>query len=126
MKLEAKLVVFALGCTLLLYVFNLVRTRKLKERFALLWVVLALICVIAPWCVDLVNWVAEQVHVDYPPALIFVVAFVVFLFIFFQFSVNISKLSDQIKDLTQELATLRSRIEAVEGGDAARPGRDAV
>ena len=114
MKLEARMFVLVLGLAVLLCVINLVRRRRLKEEFALLWLVLASLLVIAPLAIDLVNPVARFVGIDYEPALLFLGALIVFLFIFFQFSLNISKLSDQIKALTHELALLADRLERVE------------
>jgi len=114
MKSEAKIFVCILGIAVLLYVVNLVRTKKLKEKFALLWLVFATLLVIAPLSIEVVDKVAELVGVDYPPALLFVVGFIIFLLIFFQFSVSISRLNDQLKIIIQEIAILGSRISELE------------
>jgi len=110
-----------LGLSVLVFVINLVRTRKLREEFALLWLLTAVVLVIAPLAVDWLDALARLVGVEYSPALIFALAFICFLFIFFQFSMTISRLSDHIKNLTQELALLAKRVEKLE---VERVGRD--
>lgn len=114
MNLQARIFVFVIGLVVFLFVINLVRTRKLKEEFALLWLMASLFLVVAPLAIDFLNQVAYAVGVDYPPAFLFLITIILFLFIFFQFSLNISKFSDQIKVLAQELAILSYRLERLE------------
>ena len=95
----------------LLFVVNLVRTRKLKEEFALLWLLTAVVLVLAPLFIDYLDMVAHALGIEYPPAFIFVLAIISVLLILFQFSMRLSHFSDQIKALTQELALLRARLE---------------
>ena len=46
MELRARLFAALLGIAVLLLVLNLVRTRKLKEEFALLWLLTAVVLVL--------------------------------------------------------------------------------
>ena len=114
MQLRARILAFALGVAVLLFVINLVRTRKLKEEFALLWLLTAVVLVVTPLAIDYVDKIAHALGIDYPPAMIFVLAIVSLLFILFQFSMRISHFSEQIKVLIQESALLRARIEELE------------
>ena len=114
MSLRARLFVGGLGLCILIFVINLVRTRKLKEQYALLWLLMAGLLVATPMSIDLFNALARAVGVDYPPALLFTLALMVFLMIFLQFSLSISRFSEQIKTLTQELALSNERIRVLE------------
>lgn len=114
MELRARLFAMALGIAVLLFVVNLVRTRKLKEEFALLWLLTAVVLVLAPLLIDYLDMMARALGIEYPPAFIFVLAIISVLLILFQFSMRISHFSEQIKVLTQELALLRARIEFLE------------
>ena len=114
MSLRARLFVAFLGLGILIFVINLVRTRKLKEQYALLWLLMAGLLVITPLGIDLFNALAYAVGVDYPPALLFTLALMVFLMIFFQFSLSISRFSEQIKSLAQSLALANERIRVLE------------
>jgi len=114
MELRARLFAIALGIAVLLFVVNLVRTRKLKEEFALLWLLTAVVLVLAPVLIDYLDMIAHALGIEYPPAFIFVLAIISVLLILFQFSMRISHFSEQIKVLTQEVALLRARLEVLE------------
>lgn len=114
MELRARLFAIALGIAVLLFVVNLVRTRKLKEEFALLWLLTAVVLVLAPLLIDYLDMIAHALGIEYPPAFIFVLAIISVLLVLFQFSMRISHFSEQIKVLTQELALMRARLEFLE------------
>jgi hypothetical protein len=118
MELRARLFAIALGVAVLLFVVNLVRTRKLKEEFALLWLLTAVVLVLAPLLIDYLDMIAHALGIEYPPAFIFVLAIICVLLVLFQFSMRISHFSEQIKVLTQELALLRARLEFLEQSPA--------
>jgi len=114
MELRARFFAVVLGVAVLLFVVNLVRTKKLKEEFALLWLLTAVVLVLTPLFIDYLDMVAYVLGIEYPPALIFVLAIISLLFILFQFSIRISRFSGQIKVLTQELGLLRVQVEELE------------
>jgi hypothetical protein len=117
MHLETRIFLLAGGVIILFLVVNLVRTRRLKEEFALLWLGAAVLMVLAPLgLVDLLDKLAYAVGIEYPPALIFTIAVVCLLGILFQFSLRISRFSDQIKVLAQEVALLRHELETIRQG----------
>jgi hypothetical protein len=114
MEVRARLFAIALGFVVLLFVVNQVRTKKLKEEFALLWLLTGVVLVLTPLLIDYLDMVAYGLGIEYPPALIFVLAIISLLLVFFQFSMRISRFSEQIKVLTQELALLSVRIQDLE------------
>ena len=114
MSIRARLFLAVLGLGMLVFVINLVRTRKLKEQYALTWLLMAGFLVITPLASGLVDRIAYAVGVEYPPALLFALALMVFLLIFFQFSLSISRFSEQIKTLSQSLALANERIRTLE------------
>lgn len=96
---------------LLLLVLELVRRRRLHERYALLWLTgTFLLLVITIWQ-TLLKPIARFIGVIYPPNAIFVVAFGATLVILLHFSVEVSKLNDQVKILAQRLALLEERTQ---------------
>jgi hypothetical protein len=117
---QARAFFVALGLAVLFFVINLVRTRKLKEEYALLWLLMAITLVVAPLVIDVIDEISFAIGIDYPPALIIVIALVCFMLIFFQISVTISRFSEQIKSLSQDLALTRKRIQDLEEQLAAR------
>jgi hypothetical protein len=117
---RARLFFVVLGLTVLVLVINLVRTKKLKEEYALLWLFMAATLVVAPLLIDVIDAVSFAIGIDYPPALMIVIALVCFALIFFQISVTISRFSEQIKVLSQDLALTRRRVEELEEELASR------
>ena len=111
MEFRTRVFVALLGLAVLVFVVNLVRTRKLKEEYALLWLFAAIVLMLGPVFIDVVDAVSYALGILYPPAFIFLVALICVLFILFQFSVTISRFSDQIKILTQDVALLTKRVQ---------------
>ena len=96
-------------------VIELIRTRKLRERYALLWLATAgVILFFASWRSGLHN-LSGALGVAYPPNALFVLALLFVLVLLLHFSTVISKLSDRSTVLTQRLALLEERLREVEG-----------
>ena len=114
MDWRARLFFILLGISVLIFVTNLVRTKKLKEEYALLWLFMAITLVVSPVLIDYIDTLSFAIGITYPPALMIVIALVCFALIFFQMSVTISRFSEQIKSLSQELALTRKQLEDLE------------
>jgi cell division protein FtsW (lipid II flippase) len=90
---------------LLLVVFELIRSRRLRERYALLWLLTGVVLlVLSAWRGGL-NTIAQWVGVEtYPPAILFAIASLFILAVLLHYSTVISKLADQNSLLAQRLA----------------------
>jgi hypothetical protein len=100
-------------------VFELVRRRYLRERYALLWLGAALVLLVLALWRDLLTRIAHAMGVHLPSNAIFVIAFAFLLLLLLHFSAVVSRLSDQTRVLAQRLALLEQRER-----DRARPGAD--
>jgi hypothetical protein len=131
MDVRIQLVAIAGAGALLVIVLELVRQRRLLERYALLWIFSALVLLgLAVWR-DALTRVAEAVGIAYPPNALFFIAFAFTLILLLHFSAAVSRLADQSRVLAQRIALLEDRLRAVEGGEAgqeltldAQPVRD--
>ena len=96
---------------LLAVVFELIRSRRLRERYALLWVLTGVVLlVLSAWRGGL-NTIAGWVGVQtYPPAVLFAVALLFVLAVLLHYSTVLSKLSDQNVILAQRVALLEERL----------------
>jgi hypothetical protein len=100
---------------LLLLVFELVRRKRLSERYAILWLLAAAtLFVLAAWK-GLLTTLAHDVGISYPPSALFAVAIGLIAMILLNFSLAVSRLSDQNKILAQRLSLLQHRLEEKEG-----------
>ena len=96
---------------LLAGVFELIRSRRLRERYALLWLVTGVVLlVLSAWRGGL-NTIAGWLGVrGYPPAVLFAVGVLFILLVLLHYSTVISKLADQNTILAQRLAILEERL----------------
>ena len=118
MSPRARLLLIIIGLIVLAAVINLMRTRRLKEEYALLWLAAALTLIATPILIDPLDSIAFFLGIEYPPALFLGLGIIGLLLIIFQLSLVISKFSDQIRVLTQEVAILRSRLDRLEQSGA--------
>ena len=80
---------------LLLVVFELIRSRRLRERYALLWLLTGVVLLVLSLWRGGLNTIAGWAGVEtYPPAILFAVASFFVLAVLLHYSTVISKLSD--------------------------------
>jgi hypothetical protein len=96
---------------LVLVVFELIRSRRLQERYALLWLLTGgTLVVLSAWRGGL-NTIAGWFGVrGYPPAVLFAVGLLFVILVLLHYSTVISRLSDQNVVLAQRLALLEERL----------------
>ncbi len=114
MSIRARILLFFIGLIVLVTIINLLRTRRLKEEYALLWILAALTLLATPILISPLDDIAFFLDIEYPPALFLGLGIIGLLLIIFQLTLVISKFSDQIRVLTQEVAILRLRLQQLE------------
>ncbi len=96
---------------LLLVVLELIRSRRLQERYALLWLATGTVLLILSLWRKGLNTIASWFGITgYPPAVLFAVGTLFILLVLLHYSTVISKLSDQNTILAQRLALLEQRL----------------
>ena len=111
-------IVAALAALLLLFViFELIRSRRLQERYAMLWLLTAVVILVLGLWRGLLAQIASAVGIAYPPSALFVLAAFFILLLLLHYSTVISKLSDQNLILAQRLALLERKVEEARAGD---------
>ncbi len=109
---------------IIIFVFELVRSRKMKENYSILWLIFGLALFLMSVYRDLLDTFAHFIGIDYPPAAIFLLFIFLYFFILIQFSVVISRQSIQIKRLTQELSLLKYTLEKLNRSKKASKKKD--
>ena len=113
MSLRIKIVTFVICIAMLLLIVDLVRRRKLREEYSQLWVATWLgILILMVWF-DLLKWVSHLIGAVSTVSTLFLFAFMFLILISLHFSVVISKLTDKIKDLSQQHALLQNELEDI-------------
>lgn len=104
--------VFAIAA-LLVVIFELVRRRRLMERYALLWIfsATALLC-LAAWGGALQR-LSSAIGIFYAPSAFFAAGFGFVLALLLHFSLVVSRLVEQNKVLAQQVGQLHQRIDSL-------------
>jgi hypothetical protein len=120
-----RIIAIVISGGLLLLILELVRRKRLMERYALLWLFSTLLLLVLSLWSGLLNSLASALGVSYPPSALFAVAFGVVLVLLVHFSLAVSHLSDQNKVLAQRLGILQRQVQeqnehlsAIAPGDA--------
>jgi Uncharacterized conserved protein (DUF2304) len=94
----------------MLVILELIRSRRLRERYALLWLASGVVLLALSLWRGGLNTIAGWVGVEtYPPAVLFAVGVLFVLAVLLHYSTVISRLSDQNTILAQRLALLEER-----------------
>ena len=116
MESRVQIVAIIVSLGLLGVVLELVRRRRLMERYSLLWLVCAVVLLGLSIWRDGLEKFANLVGVAYAPSAIFIVALGFVLLLLLHFSLVISRLADQSKVLAQRLAEHRRGRRPLTGG----------
>jgi hypothetical protein len=94
----------------LLFVLELVRKKKIKEQYSILWIILGIVFLVISIWRNLLVIISFSIGIAYPPVAFLLILIMAIFLILIQFSIIITKLSEQNKILTQEIALLRREI----------------
>ncbi len=108
-------VIMAVGASIfaLVLVLELVRRRRLREEYSLLWLATAFMMLIFSAWRDLLHSLSALVGIAYPPNLLFLLAALFTLLLLLYFSTIITRLTQENKEIAQEVALLRHELEAL-------------
>jgi hypothetical protein len=114
MHIKAQLASIAFAVIVFGLVFEMVRRRRLGERYAILWLAAAVaLLVLAIWT-QLLQRISSAVGIATPSNAFFVIAFAFLLLLLLHMSSVVSRLSDETRVLAQRLSLLEQRQRATE------------
>jgi hypothetical protein len=105
------------SAALLLYILEMVRRRKLREEYSILWLFGSLAILVLSLKQNWLISIAHAVGIAYPPSFLFLVGILFIILILIHFSIAISKLHQMNKKMAQEMALMKERT----GGDGNIP-----
>jgi len=92
-------------------VIELIRSHRLRERYALLWLLTGVVLLVLSLWRDGLNTIAGWAGVTgYPPAVLFALGLLFVIVVLLHYSTVISRLSDQNTILAQRLALLEAEL----------------
>lgn len=114
MQTRIQLVAILSAAALLVTVLEMVRRRRLMERYALLWLLSAIVLLaLGIWSSGLAK-ISHAIGVIYPPNALFFIGIGFILLLLLHFSSAVSRLTDQSEMLAQRQALLEERLKRQE------------
>ncbi len=102
---------------LLLYILEMVRRRKLREEYSILWLFGSAMILVLSLKKDWLDNLAYALGIVYPPSFLFLVGILFILLILIHFSIAISKLHQMNKKMAQEIALMKESARDASSGD---------
>ena len=98
------------GVAVLAFVLELLRRRKLQEKYAILWLVVALVIVPLAFFPRLLDTVATSLGIAYGVSLVLFLAIVFLLLVCMHLSWEVSRLEEEGRTLAEEIALIRTEM----------------
>ncbi|MDQ0190115.1 DUF2304 domain-containing protein [Alicyclobacillus cycloheptanicus] len=114
-----RLTIFVIALVYTIGNLYLMTRKKLGERTTILWLFGTIAALFVAMFPGVLNRVAAWVGVDYPPALLYLVAILVLLTIVIYQSTQISQLDHRLREIGQSVAILEAKLHQVSAPRAA-------
>ena len=109
------------GLLTLVVIFEMLRRQRLREKYAVIWVVVVIATVLLAVFPQMLTRSADVLGVEVPANLLFFGAIMLLLFISIQLSYEIGRLEERTRTLAEEVALLRLQHERQHGRSAPEP-----
>ena len=110
MTIRLRLILLILILVMLVHMIIQIRNHKLQLQYTLTWLLLMLGLAIVIWFPGLLAWFSSFLGIYTPINMVFFVGFCVSTLIIYQLTCAVSKLSEQVKTLTQKIGLLEKEI----------------
>lgn len=110
MNMSSRFVAISLCLCLVLLIFELVRRKKLKEKYALLWILSGIIILMLSIMNNMLQKITNLLGIILPVNTVFFLGIFFLILINLHFSLVVSNLSEQNKKIAQKMALLEIEI----------------
>lgn len=108
---KIQIIAIAVSLLFLLYIVRLIIKGKLREEYSIVWIVCTVVLILFSFWRSGLDVVSNLVGILSPPNLVFTAAiFAIFIYLL-HLSVVVSKLHSQNKQMAQDIALLKEKIE---------------
>jgi len=94
----------------LIFIIELIRKRKIKEEYGLLWIFFSLVFIVISLWRQGLEVLSRLLGIFYAPAAFLLILIIAMLLILIQYSLVISRLSEHYKALNQQIGILRLEL----------------
>lgn len=107
MNITLRVFVAILGCLFVMTVYFFLIRKKINERNSVVWLFGTFVIILFSASPKLLDVISRYLGVDYPPALIFLLAILAIMLIILNQTIQISLLQEKCRELTQQLAIIK-------------------
>ena len=111
MNIRAQIIIAVLILVAMVAIVNMIRKKALELRYALAWILTGIGILILDIFPGIMDWISDFMGIASPMNMLFFLGFCFMLVIIFGLTAAVSKMSVQIKQLSQELALHEKRQE---------------
>lgn len=117
MSVAAHVLVIVLAAAVIAFIVVLVRSRRLRAKYSVLWFSIGLGLAVLAVFPGLLVWVSDRFGISYAPATFMLLALSFLLVLVLHFSWELSRLEDRTRALAEEYALLRGELDERFGRD---------
>jgi len=103
---ETRVIAVGGSLAMLVFVIELVRRRRLKEEYSVLWIATALILLVLSIWYGLLVWITHAIGAVLPTSTLFFAGLIFVIAMLLHFSVRVSQLERKVTTLVQELGII--------------------
>lgn len=122
MPLTQKIFALIVCSLVFLLTVELVRKRRLREEYSVLWLLTSVVMFVLVLNYDWLVALTDLIGAALPTTTLFLGAILFLMLIALQFSLKLSDLSEQVKNLAQENALLRAKLSGHDDHRSTGPG----
>jgi hypothetical protein len=111
-----------LALVIVLVILDLLRRKKIREKYAALWLIVGAATLILGLAPQLLDVAADLAGVSVPSNLLFALGILFVLGVLLHLTFEISSLEDETRTLAEEVAILRSQVENHRGPETSGGG----
>lgn len=111
MPLHQKIASTIIALAMVTLIFHLVRKRHLREEYSLIWIGCALVMLGVVWFFPGLVFISHLIGAISPITTLFLFAFIFIFLLCLHFSTSLSRLTTQMKNLTQKISLMEAERE---------------
>jgi hypothetical protein len=110
MFLHQKIFAIVASILIMIIVVELVRRRRLREEYSWLWLLTGAVIILLVVWYDLLLFITHLIGAIAPTTTLFIFGLLFLMLISLHYSLQISKLSHQVKEMAQQLTLLKGQV----------------
>ena len=111
MPLQQQLFALIVSALVFIVVVDMVRKRRLREEYSVLWLVTSVLMFVLIFRYEWLVSLTALIGAGLPTTTLFLFSIIFLMLLSVQFCIKISRLTDQVKNLSQDNALMKAEIE---------------